>query len=746
MRLAGVLPLCAVLAGAANAQGARQNEDQREQPEVRKVVTEGVHAVDAGDLKKGLATQATRCKSAILYPICLFSKGGVWNHRRYLDHVELRRDVVRVKVFYFRHGYRHTQVDTAVRYLDPKRETAEVTFRITEGRPTIVRDVQVAGLDSLIKPKALRDLVKVRSGEPLNLNALDSSVALIKTSLAVQGYADGIVRDTTIVTDSARVANAEITADPHRKATVADVEVSGNQKFGAGTINNIVTLHKGDIFRSDKLEESERNLYRSGLFRRATIRVPPTQDSAKTMSIELIEASQRLVRASAGFNTVDFVQVQGNYVDYNFLGNARRLDLLGTLGNLLAPTLNGNFIFHDVQGGSFGSVDQNGFLDPTWQAGLTLTQPYFRSPDNSIGASLFAHRSISPGVYIDRGYGASLAYTRYVRSGMPLSISYRWEQTEVQASDVYFCVNFGVCAQSTVSALRDQNTLSPLTLTFAIERANDPLMPTQGYRTRIDLQHASQFTFSDFRYNRIFAEQTNYRRMGRGTLAIHFRGGFVKAMSNPSLAFGDSVLHPRTRFFAGGANSVRGYGENQLGPRVLTIDPAYLANPALTGGNPCSNAQILAHQCPASSIAAVASDSFIPRPTGGSALLEGSVEYRMRLFGQLYGAVFLDGAFVGLGGLQTIGSGNGALTPGFGFRYASPVGPIRVDLGIRPTLREDLPVLTQVVDPGGTVHIVALTDANGHEIDKVYDPLEGQSGFHRFLARLALHLSIGEAF
>jgi len=118
----------------------------------------------------------------------------------------------------------------------------------------------------------------------------------------------------------------------------------------------------------------------------------------------------------------------------------------------------------------------------------------------------------------------------------------------------------------------------------------------------------------------------------------------------------------------------------------------------------------------------------------------------MRLFGQLYGAVFLDGAFVGLGGLQTIGSGNGALTPGFGFRYASPVGPIRVDLGIRPTLREDLPVLTQVVDPGGTVHIVALTDANGHEIDKVYDPLEGQSGFHRFLARLALHLSIGEAF
>jgi hypothetical protein len=96
---------------------------------------------------------------------------------------------------------------------------------------------------------------------------------------------------------------------------------------------------------------------------------------------------------------------------------------------------------------------------------------------------------------------------------------------------------------------------------------------------------------------------------------------------------------------------------------------------------------------------------------------------------------------VGERGASEIFQGTGAITPGFGLRYQSPVGPIRVDLGIRPTLKERLPVITETVTPDGVTRLVRL------ENTKVYDPLEGSgSGLSKILRRLSLHLSIGQAF
>ena len=93
-------------------------------------------------------------------------------------------------------------------------------------------------------------------------------------------------------------------------------------------------------------------------------------------------------------------------------------------------------------------------------------------------------------------------------------------------------MNFGVCEERTIDALRQRNALSPLTATLNIDRANDPFFPSAGYRTRIDLQHASRFTASDFRYNRIFAEQSNYRQWGPGVLALRARAGYVRGLAN----------------------------------------------------------------------------------------------------------------------------------------------------------------------------------------------------------------------
>ena len=109
---------------------------------------------------------------------------------------------------------------------------------------------------------------------------------------------------------------------------------------------------------------------------------------------------------------------------------------------------------------------------------------------------------------------------------------------------------------------------------------------------------------------------------------------------------------------------------------------------------------------------------------------------------QLFGAVFVDGGYVSQKSTNGLPSSAKAVTPGFGVRYLSPVGPVRVDLGIKPKLVEELAVMTAVLDPvTGETRLVQL------EREKRYDPLEDSGGaLRQVLSRLQLHISIGQAF
>jgi outer membrane protein assembly factor BamA len=328
--------------------------------------------------------------------------------------------------------------------------------------------------------------------------------------------------------------------------------------------------------------------------------------------------------------------------------------------------------------------------------------------------------------------------------------------TRVEAGDAYFCVNFGVCDTTTIGNLRSHQRMSPVLATILVDRTDIPLSPTSGYTARAELEHASQATISDYSYNRLYGEGTLYRRMGlrNAVLAGHLRLGFVRPRAGRT---GEGVLHPRKRFYAGGSQSVRGYGENQLGPRILTLPHGYLINARTASGGGCDAFSDAIRFCDPNTardstgeLAPIGDDKFTPRPLGGTSLVEASIEYRFPLFLEnLGGAVFIDGAAVGervfdplgggLGTLRDLVSGTGAITPGFGIRYYSPVGPIRVDLGINPSQSEDLVVVTEVTR-NGRRQIIPL------DTPRRYAPGGGGSGIGKVLNRLTLHLSIGQAY
>lgn len=745
---AGVLSIALILALAPPLQS---QDDEMERPEVEKIEFSGVESVDEEELLEALATQESSCRSVLLYPICLVTDHPWFVQRRYLDQPEFERDLLRIRVFYWRRGYREAQVDTVV---TPDDEAVDIRFLVTEGRPTLVSSVTVRQEGTQALPdETIAELMQLRAGAPLDLLALDSSLVLLKEELFRLGHSDAEVRTDTVILDTTQYAAAvRITLTPRWQSRVGRVDVRGTQDVSETVVRRSMEFDSGDIFTRDGLLASQRSLYESGLFRQALISVledPAMPDSIKHVQVTVREAPLHEMQLSGGFNTVDFFQVEPRYTKYNFLGGGRRLDVRLAMGNLLAPQLNGIFPFHDVTPGTLGPSEEDRFLRPTWQVSTELSQPWIFSPRNSMGLAAFAHRRSSPGIVVDRGFGGSATITRRTAYRAPISLSYRFEITEVEAGDVYFCQSFGVCERSTIEALRGRQRLSPVSLSFFTDRSNDLFFPTDGYVARADAEHASSFTLSDFRYNRISAELAHYFAFRRGAIAVRVRGGWVRNLASTAAGVGaqqgegEVILHPRKRFYAGGSQSVRGYGENQLGPRVLTVSPNALMEPrVLASGDTvagCSEADILDRTCDPSGVPASA---FQPRATGGTGLIEASVEYRFPIWEEFIGAVFLDGAFVGEGAIRDITRGAGALTPGVGVRYATAAGVIRVDLGVRPTLVERLPVITQTpVDSLGRPQIIRL------EQQFTYDPLEGsKSGLRQIVNRLQLHLSIGQAF
>jgi outer membrane protein insertion porin family/translocation and assembly module TamA len=292
----------------------------------------------------------------------------------------------------------------------------------------------------------------------------------------------------------------------------------------------------------------------------------------------------------------------------------------------------------------------------------------------------------------------------------------------VDAAEVLLCQGFLVCTSEDIAIFTSFQRLAPVGLNLTRDLSNSLLNPTSGYRLIVDLEHASRWTGSEFRYDRALFEGTWYSgRVGPAVLATRIRGGWVGS------AGGDDqiqIIPAQKRFYAGGANSVRGFGQSRLGPRVLQADTVSLKN----GG--CTMAEIADLTCDATG------SRFESRPTGGTRVLEGNAEVRVALGAEIEAVAFLD-----LGQVwakdQGVTLDELEFTPGVGLRYLSPVGPVRLDLGYNFRGEERLSVVTAGLEPAPN---------GGYRTTGDLAVLNQQVLYSASESRLQLHISIGQAF
>lgn len=706
-----VLGACAV---NPRAGGQFPGLAQYQGKEISSVSFAGEVVLPRDSLQAIIETQPTRCRLLAILPICIPRLSTHTYHNLDLD--VLARDVARLQLYHRDHGYYGTRVNVSVE--PTQNDAVAVRFAIAPGDQVILGSLTVEGLDSILPVEPLEQKLPLEVGGPFRRVGFLASADSIRAALYQRGYAYAdVLRNYSIDTIADR-AEADFIAIPGPQVHIDTIVVLGADRIGERTVRRQLTFHKGQLLRTADLNQSQRNLYALEMVSFASVELAPdslqvSPDSANaTVIVRVVEAPQYVVDTAVGIGTVDCVRGGATWVNRNFIGGARRLEVSGSVSRIGvgAPTAWG-FEHSVVCRNAVIQIGRDSIDRLNYRATVSLKQPRLFATQTQLGIDLFAQRQTELNAYLREAVGTRVALTRELTRQTLIATTLDVERGATTANEAVFCLLQNVCSVEDQRILEGQRWSNSLVFSAVYDGTTTTGFSRRGYLLRGSSAWASELLGSDDRYLNLVGEGAAYRTLRPGwVLAARLQaGGFVRGSLQP----GGRFIPPDRRFYAGGPNSVRGFPPNGLGPQVYVADSL-----AITAG-PDGAAD--------TSFVGVRSSS-----TGGTQLVLGTLELRTPspfLSQYLRLAAFVDAGQVRAPEVR-LGNAPVAVTPGVGVRVQTPVGPFRVDVAYNP--RGAIPGPLYTIDPQTRDLILVRPE---------FRPAENS-----FWSRLEFQFAVGQAF
>jgi outer membrane protein insertion porin family len=560
-------------------------------------------------------------------------------------------------------------------------------FAIVEGKQTSVATLSIEGIHAF-KEEDLLGVVDSLPGQPYS----ESNVATDRDNILALYFNQGFP-EATFTSSADRVPVNGKGETPGKEAPVSAVEaktrsrlkerkvpqaepvrlvyriaegpqtlvrrvlLSGREHTRANVIQREVRVKANAPLRQSDVVESQRRLYNLGIFNRVTIEPqnPDGTDPDKDIVVLVEEAKRYTIAYGGGF------EVQRLASTTNPAGSQLQAAPRGIF-EITRNNLTGRADALSLR--VRGSTIEDRVL-------LGYTHPNFLSdPKLSFQASAYTEKSQDINTFTQTRYEGSLQLTDVATSHTTLV--YRYVFRKVVVSNL----NSHVLPEE-IPLFEQPTLVSEFGATWIRDTRDNPADATKGTFNSADVALADTKIGSSASFLRLFYQNSTYYRINRNySFARSIRIGILEPYRDTvSLTFPPQqgpvlpeLIPLPERFFAGGGTSLRGFALNQAGPR----------------------------------------DAGTGFPVGGQALLALNQEFRFPMHlpfigSALGGAIFYDAGNV-YSRLSRITLRYKPPTPifdtpthcqynctnelnyfshtvGFGVRYATPVGPIRVDLG-----------------------------------------------------------------
>ena len=510
-----------------------------------------------------------------------------------------------------------------VAVLPPETRAAVSVVRVVirEGEPWRIGRVTLAGAD-VLPDRGTADSLDLAAGSRYDPRVVTARIDGLERRFRAAGFLGARVTAETALNRDDHTADVQVVAKPGARSVLSSVVVDGANPESP-LIARSLNFAVGMPVDSAAISDARRNLYDSGVYRRVDINLEPADVA---IAGEDAQADRQMVarvhveeRPRYGFR-------YGLQVMDEVVGADERSQRVGFSADLEN---------HNVLGLG-ATIGVSARLRSDQQVGRVF-----------VGANRFFGLPLRSNLFLSRGreqIGSDPAFQ---------TVS---DVTEISAEQTYrlrrlidLRYGYGYGRNRTTIAGEDFDIavkVARLTTSAIVDRRSDPFDPTRGWFAASTLEVSRPGLGSDLSFLRSFLQYFQFVPLGdKALLASAARVGLART-------YRDEELIPNERFFGGGATSVRGYLQDDLGPRSIFGDAS-----------------------------------------GGRALFIGNGELRFPVYRWLKGVGFVDVGNV----YETVGDFsllNLQVGTGLGLRLHTPVGLLRLDIAVPVNRRSFDPTWT----------------------------------------------------
>lgn len=561
-----------------------------------------------------------------------------------------RRDEQAIADLYRANGFRNVAVTSTVATdFRGKPNHVALAFHIAEGPQWLVAHLDIAGAEFL-KPDALRKVIESAAGEPYS----DVSIGLDRNQIISMYSSSGFPTATFEVnatpSSAAHQVDLRYTITEGHREFVRAVLISGLKVTRPDLVQENLPVAAGQPLSNPEILQSQRNLYNLGVFAQidSAIQNPDGDDRYKYVLYNFQEAHRYSMNIGLGAEIAQLGETTSNLASPTggtgftprLTVDLNRLNVLG-LGHTIAiqtrlSTLEQLF--------SVSYIVPRLFNSPT--RSLTYTVLY----DNARDVRTFASRREEGSVQLSQ----KLTHTT--------TALFRFAYRRVSTNDV-------VIPALLIPAFLQPVRIGIVSANLVQDRRDNPADPHHGMYNALDFSLATSYLGSQRNFGKFLGRNATYYSLTKNIVfARQLTFGFIKPYDNPAGFSNAEAVPLPERFFGGGDISLRAFPENEAGPR----DTGSPVGPGGTQTEPTGF------------------------PLGGNAVLISNLELRFPLIGNNIGGVIFHDAGNIYSTLSDISFHFHQDNPqdfnymvqdvGFGIRYKTPVGPLRVDLayGLNP--------------------------------------------------------------